>query len=118
MADFEGLLNVQKPGQSIKILEAFEQENQRQEAKQPTQEEVIAIELMDWARSRLTREVFVQKVLDTLLDNANKLSYINVANHSLCSFHMGYKKAIEDLKENITNWQTGQAYKEAPEGET
>lgn len=116
---FKNLLNRLKPGETKQIEAAVEREAVRKEAKQPSAEARIANELMDWARTRACKNVFLPEVLEVAIEVAKRAGFTQVSNHALCAFHLGYQKALEDLRELFEGWQTGQAVTErtAPEKE-
>lgn len=117
---FKNLISRLKPGETKQIAAAFERKAAQVEAKQPSGEERIANELMEWARSRSCRDVFLPDVLEVAVEVAKRAAFTQVSNHALCSFHLGYQKALEDLKELFEGWQTGQvasAKTAAPEKE-
>lgn len=105
---FRSLMNRMKPGLSKKIEALKEEIEEEKEVAKPTTDERVAVELMQWARSRAYREVFLPEVVEPAIDFAKRERYMNIVSHPLNAYWTGYEKALEDLKERFVGWQTGE----------
>lgn len=114
---FKILTALGRPGATKAVEQLQAQFEEQKESRTLNNDEDIARRLHEWAKSRLAREVFLERVVVPAIERARAGVYANIGKPELLAFYLGMQKSAEDLYSQFLTW-AGQAQIEPPQEES